>query len=106
MALGTKIDSYDKTLSHLPSDQTIKKYQIMLQDIWNNLYEIGYYDSLEEALVDINNELEAYNTSVSLETLQTAEHNSPYGGGLDVILYENDDEEDGDVIQIRGFLHS
>lgn len=103
--LKTKLDSYDDSYSQLKPGDPLQKYQFILQDEYNNLLEIGYFDTLINALPEINSTLSIYNVTVSLEDLENAEKNSPYGGGLDLEVYENGDEEEGNLIMIRCFVH-
>lgn len=36
------------------------KYEVIFQDEYNNLYQLGYYNTLEEAQKDINEEIKGY----------------------------------------------
>ena len=103
--IDQKLDSYDKSYSELHEGDPLLKYQFILQDEYNNLFEIGYFKDLESAVPEINASLDVYHTSVTLEQLQAAERNSPFGGGLDVELYEDNDSEVGSLIMIRCFVH-
>lgn len=104
--INEKLDSFDKSYSELHEGDPLLKYQFILQDEYNNLFEIGYFKDLESALPEINASInEVYHTVVTLEQLQAAERNSPFGGGLDIELYENGDEETGSLIMIRCFVH-
>ena len=103
---------FNESHAKLSPNEPLRRYQFIFQDEYNNLLEIGMYDTLEDAIGDINLSLEIYNTSVTLEQLQQAERNSPFGGGMDIELYERDgdaDEDDdgsdyGNLIYIRGFV--
>lgn len=42
------------------------KYQVIIQDEWNNLYHIGFYDKLENSLKDINSFLfDCYDVTIT-----------------------------------------
>lgn len=72
-----------------------KQYMVMMQDEWNNLYYLGLYKELQDALPDVNEFLEVYN--VSLEEL--SEYPSTLGACFDTEV-----EIDGGVIMVRGFV--
>ena len=42
----------------------MKKYQIIIQDEYNNLYNLGFYNTLGESINDINEWLKPYETSI------------------------------------------
>lgn len=103
--MDVKLPNYDSSYSKLKATDPIKKYQMMFQDEYNNLLEIGFYDEINEAMVkDINDTLSIYKASVTIEDLKEAESHSPFGGGLDIELYEDGDMETGAVIYIRCFV--
>ena len=77
-----------------------KRYIIFLQDIWNNLYWIGEYKSLSDAIPDINNELSGY--GVSIDELQ--EYPSTFNMCFDTEIMTGEDEDSGESIMIRGFI--
>lgn len=72
-----------------------RKYMVMIQDEWNNLYYLGEFKELKDALPDINDFLEVYN--VSLEILE--EYPSTLG-----YCFDTEVEVDGGVVMIRGFV--
>ena len=76
----------------------LKKYQVIIQDEWNNLYHIGFYDNLNDALPEVNEFLEVYD--VKLDNM--AERASTFGPCFDVEL-ETPSEE---IIMVRGFIFS
>ena len=74
----------------------LKKYQVIIQDEWNNLYHIGFYDNLDDSLQDVNEFLETYD--VKVDSLQ--EYASTFGSCFDVDI-ETPTEE---IIMVRGFI--
>lgn len=74
----------------------MKKYQVIFQDEWNNLYEVGFYDNLNDSIDDINDYLKTYNAKI--EELQ--EYISTFSKSFDTEI----DTESG-VVMIRGFIH-
>ena len=74
----------------------MKKYQVIFQDEWNNLYEVGFYDNLNDSIDDINDYLKTYNAKI--EELQ--EYISTFSKTFDTEI----DTESG-VVMIRGFIH-
>ena len=76
----------------------LKKYQVIIQDEWNNLHHIGFYDKLNDALPDINEFLEPYGAKV--ETLK--ERASTFDSCFDIDVETKDDE----IIMVRGFIFS
>ena len=72
-----------------------KQYMVMMQDEWNNLYYLGLYKELQDALPDVNEFLEVYD--VSLEEL--SEYPSTLG-----TCFDTEVEIDGGVIMVRGFV--
>lgn len=41
-----------------------KIYQVIMQDEYNNLYFLGFYKKLEDAIPDINDWLSIYNIKI------------------------------------------
>ena len=72
-----------------------KKYMVIIQDEWSNLYYLGEYIELKDALPDINSFLDTY--GVSLEDLK--EYPSTYG-----MCFDTEIEIDGGVVMVRGFI--
>lgn len=75
----------------------IKKYQVIMQDEYNNLYHIGFYDKLSDALPDVNDWLSIYNTKID----EIEEYPSTYSNCFDKDI-EIEDEEI--VVYLRGFI--
>lgn len=76
----------------------MKKYQVFIQDEWNNLWLMGFYDTLDEALPDVNSFLEVY--EVKIDSLN--ERVSTFGSCFDTEVETND----GEIIMVRGFILS
>ena len=80
-----------------------KRYIVMMQDEWNNLYYLGEYQCLADSIDDINSFLEVYDVSITAEDLK--EYPSTLGGAFDVdigMMYEDRDDLVG--IMVRGFI--
>ena len=74
----------------------MKKYFVMIQDEWNNLYYIGQYNTLEEAIPDVNDFLETYNVQIK----ELTEYPSTFGMCFDKSVEVDEFTE----IMIRGFI--
>lgn len=74
----------------------MKKYQVIFQDEWNNLYEVGFYDNLNDSIDDINDYLKTYNAKID----ELQEYISTFSKSFDTEI----DTESG-VVMIRGFIH-
>jgi hypothetical protein len=75
-----------------------KKYQVFIQDEWNNNTLIGFYDNLEDAIPEINEYLkDCYNVQID----ELKEYASTFN-----MCFDKDVEiDDGDnSIMIRGFI--
>lgn len=80
-----------------------KRYMILIQDEWNNLYYMGEYSKLEDSIDDINNFLEVYDISITKNDLK--EYPGTFGRVFDLdlgMMYE--DREDLCGIMVRGFI--
>lgn len=76
----------------------LKKYEVLIQDEWNNLYQMGFYDKLEDALPDVNDFLSVYGTKID----EIKEYVSTFGSCFDTEV----ETPNGDIIMIRGFVLS
>lgn len=74
----------------------MKKYEVFIQDEWNNNYLMGFYDKLADALPDVNEFLETYNTKLD----ELTEYASTFGTCFDTEV-ETPDEN---FILVRGFI--
>ena len=81
----------------------MKRYLVIMQDEWNNLYYIGEYKKLIESLQDINDFLKVYNVAIQTDDLK--EYASTFGMCFDLdIGMMFDDREDLLGIMVRGFI--
>lgn len=80
-----------------------KRYLVIMQDEWNNLYYMGEYKELKDSIDDINEFLKVYGVSIKSEDLK--EYASTFGGAFDLdigMMYEDRDDLVG--IMVRGFI--
>lgn len=80
-----------------------KKYIVIMQDEWNNLYYLGQYKKLSQSIKNINDFLSVYN--VSLKESDLKEYASTFGTCFDLdigMMFE--DREDLLGLMIRGFI--
>lgn len=83
-------------------------YEVMMQDEYDNLYLLGFYESLDDALEDINGFIGAYDDdgAIPLEKGDLAEYASTFGTCFDrEVEWENEEDCPG-TIMIRGFILS
>ena len=81
----------------------MKRYLVIMQDEWNNLYYIGEYKKLIESLQDINDFLKVYNVAIQADDLK--EYARIFGMCFDLdIGMMFDDREDLLGIMVRGFI--
>lgn len=80
-----------------------KRYLVIMQDEWNNLYYMGEYKELKDSIDDINEFLKVYDVSIKSEDLK--EYASTFGEAFDLdvgMMYEDRDDLVG--IMVRGFI--
>ena len=83
-------------------------YEIMMQDEYNNLYLLGFYESLDDAIEDINDFVSAYyeDGAIPIKKGDLAEYASTFGSCFDrEIEWKNEDDCPGSIM-IRGFILS
>lgn len=83
-------------------------YEVMMQDEYNNLYLLGFYRSLDDAVGDVNGFLAAYEDdgAVPLEKGDLAEYPSTFEACFDrEIEWENEEDCPG-TLMVRGFILS
>ena len=83
-------------------------YEVMMQDEYDNLYLLGFYESLDDAIEDVNDFIGAYDDdgAIPLERGDLAEYASTFGTCFDrEIEWENGDDCPG-TIMVRGFILS
>lgn len=80
-------------------------YQVIIQDEWNNLHHLGFYNELKDSIQDINDFIDAYNLQLTPDMLTT------YPGTFGLVFDHNlgdlfqdlaDDTAQG--VYIRGFI--
>lgn len=83
-------------------------YEIVMQDEYDNLYLLGFYESLDDAIEDINDFISAYyeDGAIPLKKGDLAEYASTFGSCFDrEIEWKNEDDCPGSIM-IRGFILS
>lgn len=83
-------------------------YEVMMQDEYNNLYLLGFYELLDDAIEDINDFISAYyeDGAIPLKNGDLAEYASTFGSCFDrEIEWKNEDDCPGSIM-IRGFILS
>lgn len=83
-------------------------YEVIMQDECDNLYLLGFYESLDDAIEDINGFIGAYDDdgAIPLEKGDLAEYASTFGTCFDrEIEWENEEDCPG-TIMVRGFVLS
>lgn len=73
----------------------MKKYQVIIQDEYNNLHHYGFYNKLSDAIPNINDFLFLYNVEIT----ELNEYPSTY-----TTCFDKEVEVDGGVVMIRGFI--
>lgn len=76
--------------------QNNKKYLVFTQDEWNNLYYMGTYDNLDDAIPDVNNWLSVYDIQID----ELKEYPSTFGMCFDKEVKTKDEQ----FLMIRGFI--
>ena len=76
----------------------LKKYEVFIQDEWNNIYLVGFYDNLEDAIPEVNEFLETYNMKID----ELKEYPSTFGSCFDKEV----ETPNGEIVMIRGFILS
>ena len=82
----------------------MKLYQVIMQDEWNNLTELGYYRQLSDAVDDINDFLSVYGVKINENDL--VEYPSTFNMVFDLDLsdfYPENEEVYG--VYVRGFIY-
>lgn len=74
----------------------MKKYFVIIQDEWNNLYYIGQYNALKDAIPEVNDFLKIYNTKID----ELEEYAGTFGKCFDKVVEVDEFTE----IMIRGFI--
>lgn len=74
----------------------MNRYLVIMQDEWNNLYFLGIFDNLNEAIPSINDWLEIYD--VSIDSLEE------YPSTLGMCFDKEIETKDENVVMVRGFI--
>lgn len=87
-----------------------KLYLVIMQDEYNNLYEVGYFKSLDDAIPEINQHLSAYN--IELKPGSVKEYVSTFDWCFDATVsdliedWDEDECPEAAMIMIRGFIYN
>lgn len=80
-----------------------KKYLVIFQDEYNNLYYVGEYKNLDASIDDLNMYLDAYN--VKLKKGDLREYPSTFGTAFDLSLSDMFEEKSELMgVMVRGFV--
>ena len=94
-----KAIDYLTDLKAVLDQTTFKKYQVIFQDEYNNLFEVGIYDNLDDAIKDVNGYLtEDYN---KLEKGDLFEYSNTFGPTFDKEIVNKDETA---AVYVRGFI--
>ena len=74
-----------------------KIYIVIFQDLYNNLYLVGFYRNLRDSIKDINGYLIPYNSEIN----EIKENESTFGYNFDTYVIDKDGNDTG--CMIRGF---
>ena len=88
--------------------EDVPLYEVMMQDEYDNLYLLGFYESLGDAIEDINGFISVYDEdgAIPLKKEDLAEYASTFGSCFDrEIEWENEEDCPG-TIMVRGFVLS
>lgn len=83
-------------------------YEIVMQDEYDNLYLLGFYESLDDAIDDINDSIKVYEEdgAIPLKKGDLAEYASTFGTCFDREIEWKNEEDCPGFIMIRGFILS
>lgn len=83
-------------------------YEVIMQDEYDNLYLLGFYESLDDSIEDINGFLAAYEDdgAVPLEKGDLAEYASTFGSCFDREVEWRDEGDCPGTVMVRGFVLS
>lgn len=72
------------------------RYIVFIQDEWNNLWWMGEYSKLDDAIPDVNSFLEVYEVSID----ELKEYPCTFGAAFDKEI----ETSSGEIIMVRGFI--
>lgn len=78
-------------------------YQVMMQDEYDNLYLLGLYASLDDAIPDVNGFIEGYDGAKPLAPGELSEYASTFGACFDREVEWEDEDECPGCVMVRGF---
>ena len=83
-------------------------YEVMMQDEYDNLYLLGFYESLDDSIEDINGFIGAYDDdgAIPLKKGDLAEYASTFGSCFDREIEWKHEEDCPGTIMVRGFILS
>ena len=83
-------------------------YEVMMQDEYDNLYLLGFYESLDDSIEDINGFIGAYDDdgAIPLKKGDLAEYASTFGTCFDREIEWEHEEDCPGTIMVRGFILS
>ena len=83
-------------------------YEVMMQDEYCNLYLLGFYRALDDAVDDVNGFLAAYEDdgAVPLQKGDLAEYASTFGSCFDREVEWRDEGDCPGTVMVRGFVLS
>lgn len=73
-----------------------KKYIVFTQDEWNNLYLMGFYDDLKDAIPEVNDWLKIYDVEID----ELEEYPSTFGYTFDKEI----ETKDENFVMVRRFI--
>lgn len=78
-------------------------YQVMMQDEYDNLYLLGLYASLDDAIPDVNGFIEGYDGAKPLAPGELSEYAGTFGSCFDREVEWEDPDECPGCVMVRGF---
>lgn len=78
-------------------------YQVMMQDEYDNLYLLGLYASLDDAVPDVNGFIEGYDGAKPFAPGDLSEYASTFGSCFDREVEWEDEDECPGCVMVRGF---
>lgn len=78
-------------------------YQVMMQDEYDNLYLLGLYASLDDAIPDVNGFIEGYDGAKPFAPGELSEYASTFGPCFDREVEWEDEDECPGCVMVRGF---
>ena len=70
-------------------------YQVIMQDEWDNLYHLGFFKNLKDAIPEVNSWLSTYNIEID----ELTEYPSTFN-----MCFDRELEAEDVYVRIRGFI--